>query len=116
MLAERQNYRQLAAQLGVRNESSFHWFAGQSQLQVYAAWHHALTNGNLDLQAAFAAAPGSVFAVKGIGLARDTAWSGIGISTAINRRMSWFANYDAQLGRGGLLNNVALVGIRIKLD
>lgn len=116
LLAERQNYRQLAAQLGVRNESSFHWFAGQSQLQVYAAWHHALTNGNLDLQAAFAAAPGSVFAVKGIGLARDTAWSGIGISTAINRRMSWFANYDAQLGRGGLLNNVALVGIRIKLD
>ncbi|MFJ7568183.1 autotransporter domain-containing protein [Herminiimonas sp. NPDC097707] len=116
LVAGSQNYRQWVGQLGVRAESDVTWFAGRSTVQTYAAWQHSLTDGKLDFQASFAAAPGSSFAVQGIGLARNTGWTGIGISTAINRRMSWYANYDAQFGRGGLLNNLVLVGVRIKLD
>ncbi len=116
LVADSQNYRQSVAQLGVRAESDFNWFAGRSTLQTYAAWQHAMTDGKLDFQAAFSAAPDSNFAVQGIGLARNTGWTGIGISTAINRKVSWYANYDAQFGRGGLLNNLVLVGVRIKLD
>lgn len=116
LVADSQNYQQWAAQFGVRTESDFNWFAGRSTLQTYAAWRHAMNDGKLDLQAAFAAAPGSNFTVQGIGLARNTGWAGIGISTAINRRVSWYANYDAQFGHDGLLNNLLLLGIRIKLD
>ncbi|RBA25682.1 autotransporter domain-containing protein [Herminiimonas fonticola] len=116
LVADSQNYRQWVGQLGVRAESDFNWFAGRSTMQTYAAWQHAMTNVKLDLQAAFAAAPGSNFTVQGIGLARNTGWSGVGISTAINRRVSWYANYDVQFGRGGLLNNLLLLGVRIKLD
>lgn len=116
LVAASQNYRQLATQLGVRAESDFNWFAGHSTVQAYASWQHAMTDGKLDFQATFAAAPGSSFTVQGIGLARNSGWSGIGISTAINRKVSWFANYDAQFGRGGLLNNLVLVGARIALD
>lgn len=116
LVAGNQNYRQLAGQLGVRAESGFNWFAGRSTVQTYATWQHAMTGGKLDLQAAFAAAPGSNFTVQGIGLARNTGWGGIGISTAINRRVSWYVNYDAQFSRGGLLNNLVLVGVRIGLD
>ncbi|WP_076591373.1 autotransporter serine protease [Herminiimonas arsenitoxidans] len=116
LVADSQSYGQSLAQLGVRAESDFNWFAGRSTLQTYASLQHALTDGKLDLQATFAGAPGSSFTVQGIGLARDTGWSGIGILTAINRRVSWYANYDAQFGRGGLLNNVMLVGVRVRLD
>ena len=116
LVADRQNYRQWAAQLGVRAESDINWFAGRSTLQTYAAWRHAMNDGKLDLPAAFAAAPGSNFTVQGIGLERNTGWAGIGISTAVNRRVSWYANYDAQFGRGGLLNNLLLLGVRINLD
>lgn len=116
LVADSQSYSQWVGQLGVRAESDFNWFAGRSTVQTYAAWQHAMTDGKLDLQAAFAAAPGSNFTVQGIGLERNTGWSGVGISTAINRRVSWYANYDVQFGRGGLLNNLVLVGVRIKLD
>lgn len=116
LVADSQNYRQLAGQFGVRAESDFNWFAGHSTVQAYAAWQHALTDGALNFQATFAAVPGSSFTVEGIGLARNSGWSGIGISTAINRKVSWFANYDAQFGRGGLLNNLVLIGVRIGLD
>ncbi|MFC7297027.1 autotransporter domain-containing protein [Herminiimonas aquatilis] len=116
LVADRQNYRQWAAQFGVRAESDVNWFAGRSTVQTYAAWRHAMNDGKLDLPAAFAAAPGSNFTVQGIGLERNTGWAGIGISTAINRRVSWYANYDAQFGRGGLRNNLLLLGFRINLD
>lgn len=116
LVADKKNYRQWLAQLGVRAESDFNWFAGRSTVQTYAAWQHALNDGLLNFPASYAGAPGSNFAVQGIGLARNTGWTGIGISTAINRKVSWFANYDAQFSRSGLLNNILLLGIRIKLD
>ena len=114
--ANSQHYQQTAAALGVRGEANVDWFAGKSTVQAYAAWQHAFSSGNLDFSAAFSGAPGSNFTVQGIGLSRNTAWSGVGISTAINRRLSWFANFDGQFGRGGLVNSVFSVGLHLTFD
>jgi len=116
LIANSQSYQQTASLLGLRGDASFDWFAGKSNVQAYAAWQYAFTGGNLDFQAAFSGAPGSNFTVQGIGLSRNSGWSGVGISTAIDRKWSWYANYDAQFGKGGLVNNVVSAGVRIALD
>lgn len=116
LTAAGQIYQQTAAALGVRGEANVDWFAGKSTVQAYAAWQHAFSSGNVDFSAAFSGAPGSNFTVQGIGLSRNTAWSGIGISTAIHRRLNWFAYFDGQFGRGGLVNKVFSVGLHLTFD
>ncbi|KAF3996630.1 autotransporter domain-containing protein [Glaciimonas immobilis] len=113
LMANSQAYHQIASALGVRAQANLDWFGGRSSLQAYAAWQHAFSNGNLDFTAAFTGAPGSTFSVQGIGLSRNSGWSGAGISTAINRQWSTFANFDGQFGRGGLRNNVVSVGFNL---
>jgi hypothetical protein len=34
----------------------------------------------------------------------------------VDQRWGWYLNYDAQLGSGGLRNNVLSLGLRSKLD
>ncbi|WP_228124555.1 autotransporter serine protease [Glaciimonas soli] len=114
--ASAQTYQRTASVLGVRADSSVNWFSGTSKLQAYAAWQHAFTNGNLGFSSTFNGTPGSSFTVQGIGLPQNSGWAGLGISTAINQRWSWYANYDMQFGRGGLTNNVLSAGLRISLD
>lgn len=116
LTANSQNYQQTAAALGVRGEANVDWFAGISTIQAYAAWQHAFSDGHLDFTAAFSGAPGSNFTVQGIGLSRNSGWSGIGITTAISRSLSWFTNFDGQLGRGGLVNSVFSVGLHYSFN
>lgn len=110
------SYRQTAGLLGVRGAGSVNWSAGKSIVSAYAAWQHAAGSGSLDFPAAFSSVPGTGFTVQGVGLARNSGWAGIGISTAINRKWSWYANYDGQFSSGGLLNNVVVLGLRIAFD
>ncbi|WP_230411432.1 autotransporter serine protease [Collimonas humicola] len=114
--ADSRAYRQTAGLLGVRGDTSFQWAGGDSMLQAYAAWQRAFNDGNLDFNAAFAGAPGAGFTVQGIGLARSSGWLGLGLNTAVDRRWGWYFNYDAQLGSGGLRNNVFALGLRFALD
>ncbi len=114
--ADSRAYRQTAGLLGVRGDTSFQWAGGDSMLQAYAAWQHAFNDGNLDFNAAFAGAPGAGFTVQGIGLARSSGWLGLGLNTAVDKRWGWYFNYDAQLGGGGLRNNVFALGLRFALD
>jgi autotransporter-associated beta strand protein len=116
LTADSQSYHQTAGLLGVRGATSFNWSAGQSIVSAYAAWQHAANGGSLDFQAGFSGVPGSSFTVQGVGLPRNSGWAGIGISTAINRKWSWYANYDGQFANGGLLNNVVVLGLRISFD
>ncbi|MFC5474592.1 autotransporter domain-containing protein [Paraherbaspirillum soli] len=111
--ANSQSYQQTAGLLGLRGDAHWNWVGGSSILQAYAAWQHGFNDGKLDFGAAFVGAPGAGFTVQGIGLARNSGWAGIGITTAVDKSWSWYANYDAQLGRGGLANNVLSAGIRI---
>jgi outer membrane autotransporter protein len=49
-------------------------------------------------------------------LARSSGWAGLGLSTAVDQRWGWYLNYDAQLGSGGLRNNVLSLGLRYKFE
>lgn len=116
LTADNQAYRQTAALLGLRGDAGFQWYGGNSTLQAYAAWQHAMTDGSLDFGAAFAGAPSAGFTVRGIGLARNAGWAGLGWGTEVNRRWGWYLNYDVQFGRGGSHNNMVALGGRVKLD
>ncbi|PUA19994.1 autotransporter serine protease [Glaciimonas sp. PCH181] len=116
LTAKNQSYQQVASTLGLRANSTFTSFAGKSYVQMYAAWQHAFGSGKLDFDANYTGAPTTGFQVKGIGMARNTGWVGIGIATDITKRLGWFANYDAQFGQAGKLNNVVSAGIRLHLD
>jgi autotransporter-associated beta strand protein len=114
--ADSQTYQQTASLLGVRAKSELNWFVGKSNLQMYAAWQRAFGSGKLDFSAAYNGAAGTDVLVRGIGLARNTGWLGIGIATDVSRRWGWYANYDAQFGQAGMLNNVMSTGVRVYLD
>ena len=116
LTADSQFYHQTAGLLGVRGDAGFNWSAGKSIVSAYAAWQHAVGRGSLDLQAAFSGVPGSSFTVQGVGLPRNSGWAGIGISTEINSRWRWYANYDGQFANGGLVNNVVVLGLRMSFD
>ncbi|HWW08176.1 autotransporter outer membrane beta-barrel domain-containing protein, partial [Collimonas sp.] len=116
LTADSQTYKQTAALLGLRGESSFQWAGGLSVVQAYAAWQHAFSDGSLDFGAAYVGAPAARFTVQGIGLSRSSGWAGLGLSTAVDKRWGWYLNYDAQLGKGGLRNNVLSLGLRFALD
>ncbi|AEK61192.1 Serine protease [Collimonas fungivorans Ter331] len=107
------SYHQTASVLGLRGDAGFDWLGGHSNIQAYAAWQHGFNSGNLDFNAAFVGAPAAGFNVQGIGLARNSGWAGIGIITAVSRNWSWYGNYDAQFGKGGIVNNVFSVGARM---
>ncbi|WP_211444150.1 autotransporter serine protease [Collimonas humicola] len=106
-------YQQTASVLGLRGDTKLDWFAGSSNLQAYGAWQHGFNGGKLDFNAAFVGAPVAGFTVQGIGLPRNSGWAGIGITTAVSRKWSWYGNYDAQFGKGGVVNNVFSVGARM---
>jgi outer membrane autotransporter protein len=116
LTADSQSYHQTAGLLGVRGATGFNWSAGKSIVSAYAAWQHAANSGSLDFQAAFSSVPGSSFKVQGMGLPRNSGWAGVGISTAVNRKWIWYANYDAQFSNGGLVNNVVALGLRMSFD
>ena len=116
LTAGSQAYQQTAALLGLRGDTSFQWTGGASVLQAYAAWQHAFNDGNLDFNAAYVGAPAAGFTVQGIGLARNSGWLGLGLNTAVDKRWGWYLNYDAQLGSGGLRNNVFSLGLRFALE
>jgi outer membrane autotransporter protein len=105
-------YQQTASVLGLRGDAKLDWLGGVTNLQAYAAWQHGFNDGKLDFNAAFVGAPAAGFTVQGIGLPRNSGWAGIGISSALAKNWSWYANYDAQFGKGGLVNNVFSAGMR----
>lgn len=116
LTAQSQAYQQTAGVLGLRGASSFPWSAGVSVVQAYVAWQHAFTAGSLDFRAAYVGAPAAGFTVQGIGLSRNVGWAGVGLNTAVDKRWGWYLNYDAQLGNGGLRNNVLSLGLRFNLE
>ena len=107
------SYQQTASVLGLRGDAKVDWFGGNTNLQAYAAWQHAFNDGSLDFNAAFVGAPAAGFTVQGIGLPHNSGWAGLGFTTVVNRKWSWYGNYDAQFGKGGVVNNVFSVGARM---
>jgi len=114
LFSDSQTYRRLSTLLGVRAAFDPAW-PGRLRMQVDAGWQHAHSDGRLDVQAAFAAAPSLQFNVRGIALPRNSGWTSAGISAAINRRWHWFARYGKQFS-GSLHQHMASLGLRIVWD
>ena len=110
--ADKKSYDQAAGLLGLRLQSPVvAWAGGQTVFTGYGAYRYGNPT-NLDFTAAFAGAPDANFKVKGIGLQRHTGWIGLGATSQVGTDLSWFVNYDMQLGRGGVNNNVFSAGLR----
>jgi len=71
---------------------------------------------NLNYTAAFVGAPNAQATFTGIDLQRHTGWMGLGVSTTATDRVTWNLNYNMQLGRGGITNNVFSAGLRYTLN
>ncbi|MCP1224494.1 autotransporter outer membrane beta-barrel domain-containing protein [Sebaldella sp. S0638] len=60
--------------------------------------------------------PEEKFTVRGIGLSGTSVWTGIGINTNTDSGWSWYANYDMQIEREKISNNIFSVGVKINLN
>ena len=75
-------------------------------------WQGAFNDEDLSFDAAYTGMPDQKFKVEGIGLADNTTWFGIGALTEITAVWSWYANYDMQIEKSRIMNNVFSVGAR----
>lgn len=114
--ADSKTYEQTSGILGIRGEYDFVWMGGKSTLLGYASWQKAFNDENLDFDAAYVGFQDQKFTVKGIGLPKDSVWTGIGISTEINDRWAWYANYDMQIDGSDIMNNVFSAGFRYNIN
>ena len=112
----KKSYDQPAAMLGLRLQTqALAWAGGDSIFPGYGAYRYGNAT-NLDYTAAFVGAPDARGTFKGIDLQRHTGWTGLGVSTTATNRLSWNLNYNMQLGRGGITNNVFSAGLRYALQ
>ncbi|EFX92285.1 hypothetical protein HMPREF0027_0658 [Actinobacillus ureae ATCC 25976] len=51
--------------------------------------------------------------MKGIGLAKNKTWVGVGALTEFTPNTAWYLNYDLKLEHGKGKNNVLSTGVRI---
>ena len=114
--ADSKTYTQTSGVLGLRAEAGFNWAAGKSTVLGYFSWQTAFNNQDLSFDASYTEMPDEKFKVKGIGLANNALWTGIGILTEVTPVWSWYANYDMQVERSKVMNNVFTVGARINLN
>ena len=56
----------------------------------------------------------SILSSKGIGLAKNRTWVGVGALTEVNSKFGWYVNYDGSIdsGKGKGNNNVFTTGLR----
>ena len=110
--ADSKTYNQSSGLVGVKAETTFNWMAGKTTLQSYLTWQGAFNDEDLSFDAAYTGMPDQKFKVEGIGLADNTTWFGIGALTEITAVWSWYANYDMQIEKSRIMNNVFSVGAR----
>ena len=115
LTADKKNYNQTAALLGVRIGKAVNW-NGESKttFQGYVTHQKAFNDQDLSFDARYTGLPGATFKVKGIGLAKNRTWVGIGALTEVNPKFGWYVNYDGSIdsGKGKGNNNVFTTGLR----
>ena len=87
----------------------------KSTILGYASWQKAFSGENLNFEASYAGMPSEKFTVEGIGLPGDSVWAGLGISTEVNDKWAWYANYDMQISDSDISNNVFSAGFRYNI-
>lgn len=114
--ADSKTYDQTSGLIGIKAETDFIWVAGRSIIQSYVTWQKAFNDEDLSFEASYTGLSNEKFKVKGIGLSDNTVWSGVGILTEVSPSWSWYANYDMQIEKSKIMNNVFSIGARINLN
>ena len=114
--ADSKGYDQFSGLVGIRGELELEWFGGKSNLNTYVSWQKAFNDEDLSFEASYVGLSEEKFEVKGIGLSDDAMWFGVGVTTEVNDRWSWNANYDMQVEDSEIANNVFSLGVRMNLD
>jgi autotransporter-associated beta strand protein len=110
--ADSKTYNQGSGLVGIKADTVFDWVAGKTTLQSYLTWQGAFNDEDLSFEAAYTGMPDQKFKVEGIGLSNNTTWFGIGALTEVTPAWSWYANYDMQIAKSRIMNNVFSVGAR----
>ena len=115
LTADKKNYNQTAALLGVRIGKAVNWNSeSKTTFQGYVTHQRAFNDQDLSFDARYTGLPGATFKVKGIGLAKNRTWIGVGALTEVNSKFGWYVNYDGSIdsGKGKGNNNVFTTGLR----
>ena len=115
LTADKKNYNQTAALVGLRAGKSVNWKGGsKTTFQGYVTHQRAFNKQDLSFDARYTGLPGATFKVKGIGLAKNKTWAGVGALTEVNKDFGWYINYDGSVdsGKGKGNNNVFTTGVR----
>ena len=115
LTAGKKNYNQTAALLGVRVGKAVNWNGGsKTTFQGYVTHQRAFNDQDLSFDARYTGLPGATFKVKGIGLAKNKTWAGVGALTEVNSKFGWYVNYDGSVdsGKGKGNSNVFTTGLR----
>ena len=115
LTADKKNYNQTAALVGLRAGKAVNWKGGsKTTFQGYVTHQRAFNKQDLSFDARYTGLPGATFKVKGIGLAKNKTWAGVGALTEVNKDFGWYVNYDGSVdgekGKGN--NNVFTTGVR----
>ena len=115
LTADKKNYNQTAALVGLRAGKTVNWKGGsKTTFQGYVTHQRAFNKQDLSFDARYTGLPGATFKVKGIGLAKNKTWAGVGALTEVNKDFGWYVNYDGSVdgGKGKGNNNVFTTGVR----
>lgn len=115
LTADKKNYNQTAALVGLRAGKAVNWKGGsKTTFQGYITHQRAFNKQDLSFDARYTGLPGATFKVKGIGLAKNKTWAGVGALTEVNKDFGWYVNYDGSVdgGKGKGNNNVFTTGVR----
>ncbi|BBM50656.1 autotransporter domain-containing protein [Leptotrichia wadei] len=115
LTADKKNYNQTAALVGLRVGKAVNWKSGsKTTFQGYVTHQRAFNKQDLSFDARYTGLPGATFKVKGIGLAKNKTWAGVGALTEVNKDFGWYVNYDGSVdgGKGKGNNNVFTTGVR----
>ena len=115
LTADKKNYNQTAALLGLRVGKAVNWNGGsKTTFQGYVIHQRAFNDQDLSFDARYTGLPGATFKVKGIGLSKNKTWVGVGALTEVNSGFGWYVNYDGSIdsGKGKGNNNVFTTGVR----
>ena len=81
--------------------------------QLRVSWQHEYLDSTQSISSQFASGAGSMFAVSGPLIGRDSALVSVGVNVQITPTISVYAYYDGQLGRANYSSNNVSGGMKI---
>ncbi|AUI66632.1 MULTISPECIES: autotransporter domain-containing protein [Glaesserella] len=113
LTADKATYKQTSGLIGLRTSLDVDWKGMKTTIQGYVNHQRAFKEQDLSFKANYTGLSDAKFDVKGISLARNKTWVGVGVLTQVNKNVALYSNYDLKLSGNKGRNNVVTAGIRI---